>query len=56
VIGGDREALLKNTLSFASRRGDVGVILIAAAQDAELSAIADRLGARRPDDIFQWPD
>jgi hypothetical protein len=56
VIVNDREMLLMLALSFAAQRGDVGVILIVAAGDAELSAIADRLGARRPVDIFKWPD
>jgi hypothetical protein len=56
VIGKDRQALLKSALRFAARRGDLGVILIVAADDFELSAIADRLGAGHPVDIFKWPD
>jgi hypothetical protein len=56
VIGKDRQSLLMNALSFASQRGDVGVILIVEAGDTELSAIADRLGARHPVDMFKWPD
>lgn len=56
VIGEDRESLLMDALSFASKRGDLGVILIVAGHDTELSAIADRLGARHPVDVFKWPD
>ncbi len=56
VIGEDRQSLLMNALSFAYQRGDVGVILVVEAQDTELSAIADRLGARHPMDVFKWPD
>lgn len=56
VVAEDRQSLLMRGLSFAHQRGDVGVILVVEAQDAELSAIADRLGARHPVDIFKWPD
>jgi hypothetical protein len=56
VIGNDRHSLLMNALSFAAQRRDVGVILIVAADDAELAAISDRLGARHPVDVFKWPD
>jgi len=42
--------------SVSYQRGDVGVILIVEALDDELSAIADRLGARHPIDVFKWPD
>ena len=56
VIGKDRQSLLMNALSFASQRGDIGVIVIVGADDAELSAIADHLGARHPVDMFKWPD
>ena len=45
-----------NALSFAYQRGDVGVIVVVEAHDDELSAIADRLGARHPVDVFRWPD
>ena len=56
VIGNDRLSLLMDALAFASARGDVGVILIVQRGDTELSAIADRLGARHPVDLFRWPD
>ena len=56
VIGDDRQSVLMSALSFAYQRGDVGVILVVEAHDTELSAIADRLGARHPMDVFKWPD
>ena len=56
VIGDDRQSVLMSALSFAYQRGDVGVILVVEAHDTELSAIADRLGARHPVDVFKWPD
>ena len=56
VIGKNRQSLLMKALSFSCQRGDVGVILIVEAHDDELSAIADRLGARHPIDVFKWPD
>jgi hypothetical protein len=56
VVGEDRQTLLISALSFAQQRGDVGVILVVGADDTGLSAIADRLGARHPVDVFQWPE
>lgn len=56
VIGENRRALLMAALGFAQQRGDLGVILIVDALDGELSAIADRLGARHPVDILRWPE
>jgi hypothetical protein len=56
VVGQNRESLLRSALSFAYGRGDVGVIVIVEADDAELSGIADRLGARHPIDVFKWRD
>ena len=56
VVGQDRRLLLMSALTFTQQRGDVGIILVVAAEDSELSGIADQLGARHPVDIFQWPD
>jgi len=56
VIGADRQSLLFRALSFAQQRGDVGCILVVEAHDTELSDIADRLAARHPVDVFQWPE
>jgi hypothetical protein len=56
VIGEDRQAILMSALNYAHQRGDVGVILVVEAADTELTAIADRLHARHPVDVFQWPE
>jgi len=55
VIGTDRLWLLRAALTFAQRRGDIGVILIIDENDHELAAIADQLGARHPVDVYRRP-
>ena len=55
VIGGDREALLRDLLGLAADRGDVIAILVVESGDDELARVADRVGARYPVDVFKWP-
>lgn len=56
VVGDDRRAILKSVLSFIQSRGDVSAILVVAAEDRELSRIADSLGASHPVDVLKWPE
>jgi hypothetical protein len=56
IVGEDRRTILKGALSSLQNRGDVRAILIVAAEDRELSLIADGLGASHPVDVLKWPD
>lgn len=48
IVGPDRAGLLKDALALAGARGDVGVLVVCAADDTELAAIASDLGATIP--------
>ena len=53
VVGDDRAGLLNDGLDISRARGDIQVIVVCGAHDAELDEILDRHGARTPVEVWQ---